>query len=98
VQILLQLKGAGLVASTRGAAGGYRLSKPPEQITLGAVMAVIDGQDEITSSAGVASPHTEALMAEWKEIATSQREMLEGVTLADLVDRAHQLDEPMYYI
>jgi len=35
VQILLQLKGAGLVASVRGAAGGYQLLKPPEQVTLG---------------------------------------------------------------
>ncbi|HEY3394892.1 MAG TPA: Rrf2 family transcriptional regulator, partial [Lacipirellulaceae bacterium] len=33
VQILLQLKGAGLVASTRGAAGGYRLARPPHEIT-----------------------------------------------------------------
>ncbi len=38
VQILLQLKGAGLVESTRGAAGGYKLAKKPEQITLGQVM------------------------------------------------------------
>jgi len=34
VQILLQLKGAGLVTSTRGAAGGYQLLKPPDQVTL----------------------------------------------------------------
>ena len=31
VQILLQLKAAGLVASTRGAAGGYQLARPPER-------------------------------------------------------------------
>jgi len=34
VQILLQLKGAGLGASTRGAAGGYHLLKSPEQVSL----------------------------------------------------------------
>src|SRR5215467_8368810 len=51
VQILLQLKGAGFVASTRGAAGGYQLVKPPEEITLGEVMAVIEGQEtEVTST------------------------------------------------
>ena len=43
VQILLQLKGAGLVASVRGAAGGYRLLSPPDQISLGRIMEVIDG-------------------------------------------------------
>src|ERR1700735_2272211 len=34
VQILLQLKGAGYVNSTRGAAGGYELIKPPDEISL----------------------------------------------------------------
>ena len=32
VQILLQLKNAGLVASTRGAAGGYQLARPPARL------------------------------------------------------------------
>lgn len=35
VQILLQLKGAGLVISIRGASGGYRLAYSPKEITLG---------------------------------------------------------------
>src|SRR5262252_8056887 len=34
VQILLQLKGAGLVASIRGAAGGYQLARRPTEISL----------------------------------------------------------------
>ena len=45
VQILLQLKGAGLVASTRGAAGGYRLARPATSISLGEVLTAIDGPD-----------------------------------------------------
>ena len=48
VQILLQLKGAGLVASVRGAAGGYQLLKPPQEISLGQVMEVIDGHRTTT--------------------------------------------------
>ena len=43
VQILLQLKGAGLVISIRGASGGYRLAHPPKLISLGQVMAIVDG-------------------------------------------------------
>ena len=35
VQILLELKAAGLVTSTRGAAGGYRLTCPPADVSLG---------------------------------------------------------------
>src|ERR671923_1595541 len=42
VQILLQLKTAGLVASVRGAAGGYQLAKPPERITLADIINAID--------------------------------------------------------
>jgi DNA-binding IscR family transcriptional regulator len=40
------------VASTRGASGGYQLIKPPDEISLGEVMAVIEGQEtEMTTSA-----------------------------------------------
>ena len=45
VQILLQLKGAGLVVSTRGASGGYRLARPAAKLALSEVLAVIDGPD-----------------------------------------------------
>lgn len=43
VQILVVLKGAGLVRSRRGANGGYLLSKPPSEITLGEVVRIVDG-------------------------------------------------------
>ena len=43
VQILLQLKGAGIVTSTRGAAGGYRLAKDPAELSVWDVMCVVEG-------------------------------------------------------
>src|SRR5262245_33053795 len=42
VQILLQLKTAGLVASVRGAAGGYQLARPPGAISLVEIIGAID--------------------------------------------------------
>src|SRR5580692_12212469 len=42
VQILLQLKQAGLVESTRGASGGYTLSRNPSDISLYDVLRVVD--------------------------------------------------------
>ena len=42
VQILLQLKTAGLVVSVRGASGGYQLARPPEAITLADIINAID--------------------------------------------------------
>ena len=42
-QILLRLKHAGLLASTRGVQGGYALIKPPSTVTLGQVIRILDG-------------------------------------------------------
>jgi len=42
-QILLSLKGLGLVTSKRGKGGGYMLMHPPDQITLASVIRMIDG-------------------------------------------------------
>src|SRR4030065_2834815 len=42
-QILLILKNAGFVESKRGMGGGYFLSRPPDKISLGEVIRIIDG-------------------------------------------------------
>src|SRR5215472_2901075 len=42
-QILNDLKSAGVVASRRGVAGGYRLARPPAEITIAAVVRHIEG-------------------------------------------------------
>jgi len=42
-QILLALKHTGILASTRGASGGYALIKPPSEVTLGQVIRILDG-------------------------------------------------------
>jgi Rrf2 family protein len=97
VQILLQLKGASLVASTRGAAGGYRLARPPGEITLADVIEVIEGDDRPTSSCANKSPLARALLGFCREMSQLQRDRLEAETLADLVDVATQR-EPMYFI
>jgi len=101
VQILLQLKGAGLVASVRGAAGGYRLLSPPDAISLGRVMEVIDGlldEEAPKSAASPDSPALKVLMQAWKEVSAMQFKMLDGITLADLLDRAKEQGEQMYHI
>ena len=99
VQILLQLKSAGIVGSTRGAAGGYQLVKPPGEITLAEVMAVSDGQlSDPVSSVERESAASRAIMASWHNVAAVRREMLTVVTFADLVERAAEQMENMYYI
>ena len=101
VQILLQLKGAGLVASTRGAAGGYHLLRPPEDLSLGEVMDVIEGSKTgsgKTCSASPDSPAVKALLAAWQGVEKVQREMLHAISFAELLERAREHDEQMYYI
>ena len=99
VQILLQLKGAGLVASTRGASGGYKLAKSPEKITLGQVMAVIDGQSgKVESSAGISTAATRVLLDAWNQIAALEREKLAEITFAQLAQKLRGQGDGMYYI
>jgi Rrf2 family protein len=99
VQILLQLKSAGIVASLRGATGGYRLAKEPSEITLHQVMSVVDGQaGTIKSSAGRSTPTTRVLLNSWKRAAVKERELLSEVTFADLARQLQAVGETMYHI
>jgi Rrf2 family protein len=42
-QILLQLKRSGIVESKKGKGGGYRLVKPPDEVTIGSVIRLVEG-------------------------------------------------------
>ena len=88
VQILLQLKGAGIVSSTRGAAGGYHLIPKPEDVTLGQVMNIIDGpvQTQKRSNQGeTPSSAIEVLNNVWDTAEQKRQDHLQSVTFADLV-------------
>ena len=86
VQILLQLKGAGLVASTRGAAGGYHLARDPGDVTLADVLDVVDPPETAGGSRKKdVSPLLAALRDKWDEINSARREVLESTTVSDLV-------------
>jgi len=99
VQILLQLKGAGLVASTRGASGGYQLARSPEEISLADVINIIDRAPPprldpvLASSAAV-----QAIRAVWQDVQTEEQRLLEEVTLAHLVRRIQQTSALSYQI
>ena len=89
--ILADLRHGGLVASQRGSEGGYRLARPPDEITVAEVIRVVEGPiasvrgerpDEIVYE-GPAVP----LRDVWIELRTAMRGVLEQTTLADLVAR-----------
>jgi Rrf2 family protein len=99
VQILLQLKVAGLVVSTRGAAGGYVLAKAPDQVSLLDIVGVIDRDGRHDRAAEKkkpppkieSMPQTSAVQAVrglWRDVEAAQRRILSATTLADLLRRA----------
>lgn len=86
--ILAELRRSGLVVSQRGAEGGYRLSRPPEHISLADVFRAIDGplaevrgmRPETTAYDGAAKPLQEV----WIAVRASLRAVLEHTSLADV--------------
>ena len=93
-QILLALKGAGLVRSKRGVGGGYVLARPPAEITLGEVVSAVDGPivvgDFGRPHEGGACDHEGqcVLLSVWSDVGEHMRRHLDAVTLADCVATA----------
>ena len=86
--ILADLRNAGLVASRRGAEGGYWLARPAAEVSLAEVIRAVDGplanvrgiRSERVSYEGTAEP----LRDVWVAVRASLRSVLEQVTLADV--------------
>jgi Rrf2 family protein len=98
VQILLQLKGAGLVASTRGASGGYQLARPPEETALADILGVVDRADAPPARGrgnggrrGDMTALAAALHGVWDRIVTARQQILKQTTLAELVEAGQGL-------
>jgi Rrf2 family protein len=101
VQILLYLKKAGLVASVRGAAGGYQLARPPENISLADIVNAIDDRTFTPQSALSNINRTRAtdvLLSVWKQIQVEEQKMLETLTVAELLRRTEQSNALSYQI
>ena len=90
--ILLDLRHAELVASQRGAEGGYMLARPAAEISVADVIRAVEGP--IASVRGVRPEDVEyagaaaALQPLWIELRGAMRDVLEGTTLAELVRRS----------
>ena len=93
-QILLALKGAGLVRSKRGVGGGYVLARDPSQITLGQIVSAVDGP---IAAGDFGEPHKNGacdhegqcvLLTVWADVGSHMQEHLDSFTLADIAARA----------
>jgi len=93
-QILLALKGAGLVRSKRGVGGGYVLARPPDEITLGQIVSAVDGP---IAAGDFGRPHENGacehegqcvLLSVWEQVGEHMRGHLDSFTIADMVREA----------
>ena len=88
-QLAAKLKKAGLVVSTRGAQGGYRLARPSSEISVGDVLRALEGEMVV-----VDCPDSESKCAKfdscvtkyvWKRINNSINDTMDSMTLEEIV-------------
>ncbi len=112
--ILLQLRDRGIVASKKGKGGGYALAKPPDQITLGSIIRIIDGPlAPLPCASESAYRKCEECVDEkrcgtnlvMRQVRDAMSAILDHTTIADVnrtikdvEDEQSQPEELMYYI
>ena len=106
-QIFAELKKAGLIRSVRGAHGGYLLNKPPEEISLGDILIILEGK--LVPEVQIEDDQSEEAIFKavsqeiWMKLELRMKELMDSITLADLKHRTQEVkkeksDGYMYYI
>ena len=100
-QILNDLKSAGIVESKRGVAGGYRLTRAPEEISLATVIRHLEGalapvscvSERFYEKCSCPDEARCAIRSVMKEVRDAVVSIVENLTVADLCARARKLQE-----
>jgi len=102
-QLIALLKKAKLVNSTRGAHGGYSLSRETDKISLGDILRALEGDlnpvDCVTNNKEKVCTDSDACATKfvWKKISDSINEVVNNITLEELVDEQlginHRIEE-----
>ena len=90
-QIISSLKKAGYVKSLRGAQGGYMLAREPKTYTVGTILRLTEGSmapvDCVDEELGSCSRMDDCATAVvWKKLNDAISDVIDNITLADLVD------------
>ena len=97
-QIIATLKKAKYVKSTRGPKGGYSLMKEPNQISVGDILRVLEGDlnpvDCIAVNETKACDEAELCVTKfvWKKISESINEVVDNITLEDLMQEQYRIE------
>ncbi len=103
-QILNDLKRTGAIESKRGIAGGYRLARPPQDVTLASIIRHLEGalapiscvSERFYEKCSCPSEARCAIRNVMKEVREKVVEIMEKVTVADLCNRSRKLaNEPI---
>jgi Rrf2 family transcriptional regulator, cysteine metabolism repressor len=95
-QILVQLKGKGIVRSVRGKEGGYLLGRLPSEITLGDVLRAVHGT--MFDTPALRAPRCPPeLRRAWEKLQRALETAADAVTFQQLLDEGVEKDK-MYYI
>jgi Rrf2 family transcriptional regulator, cysteine metabolism repressor len=100
-QILNDLKSIGVVESKRGVAGGYRLARQPEQISLAAVVRHVEGalapvscvSEKFYEKCSCPDESRCAIRSVMKEVRDAIVQIMERITVADLCERSRRLQQ-----
>ncbi|MEE4353059.1 MAG: Rrf2 family transcriptional regulator [Desulfatiglans sp.] len=88
-QLIIPLKRSGFIKSVRGPRGGHMLSRPPEEITIGEIVTVLEGGIDLTGcleEVDLCERSGHCLMRKvWQEASDAMYEKLNDKSLADLV-------------
>lgn len=96
VQVLIELKATGIVESVRGKAGGYRLLRPPGEITLGDVVRAIHGKVFDTPALDDPACPPE-LQRAWQQLQRAVDQAADAITFQHLLDQSSE-GSRMFYI
>lgn len=102
-QIIAVLNKAALVKSIRGAHGGYILQLPPEKYTVGQILKAVEGNMSPTDCVGenglpCENKTTCVSFRLWEKLDTAMNDVLEGITLADMLEWQNELVIDQYVI
>ena len=101
-QLMAVVKSAGFVRSIRGAKGGYELAKAPSQITLSEVFKALEGPVIVAQCLEDKNCCTKAMYCVirdvWLDVQNSIENLLNSMTIQDLVRKAEATGEPNYQI
>lgn len=94
--LVIPLKASGLISSSRGAHGGYRLAKPPSQITLKEIVQTLEGSisfAECVKNPSVCSRVSKcATRSIWEKLDEKISDELSSVTLEDLMNSQKEIN------